>query len=141
MKPAVMSLICFLLLGCNSPSVDSVHTERGETGKRQQSEAESLKDQYQDCIDDINHKTAVENYTDKATRREVVMESCSEITTRFTIVQEQAYDNACRAAGRSLTVCDSEAVSKARLDTEGLLLKAREQIDRTSAARRALHAQ
>ena len=96
-----------------------------------------MADDYLDCIKSINHKTAVENYTDKNTRREVVLESCREEATRFTILQEQAYDNACQASGKTSTSCDAEAVSKAKQDTDALLQKAQKRIDETSATRRS----
>ena len=130
-------MITVLMAGCASHHTDSVNAKFADTAKRQQASADSLTDDYVDCIDDINHKTAVENYTNKNTRREVVLESCREEATRFTILQEQAYDNACRASGKDATSCDNQAVSKAKRDTDALLQKARKRIDQTSAARRA----
>ena len=124
------------MAGCASHHADSARAKLEETAKRQQASAESLSDDYMDCIDNINQKTAVENYANKNTRREVVLESCREESTRFTILQEQAYDNACRASGKdNATSCDNQAVSKAKRDTDALLQKARKRIDQTSAAR------
>jgi PBP1b-binding outer membrane lipoprotein LpoB len=142
MKTATLLMITVLMAGCASHHADSANADSAknkleDTAKRQQASADSLTDDYMDCIDDINHKTAVENYTDKNTRREVVLESCREEATRFTILQEQAYDNACRASGKDATSCDNQAVSKAKRDTDALLQKAHKRIDQTSAARHA----
>lgn len=133
MKTAALLFLALLLTGCHH--ADSAQTRLTDTAERQQASADGLTDDYLDCIDNINHKTAVENYTDKNTRREVVLESCREEATRFTILQEQAYDNACRASGKDAISCDNQAVSKAKRDTDALLQKARTRIDQTSAAR------
>jgi len=135
MKTATLLLITVLMAGCTFRHADSAQTRLEDTAKRQQASAESLTDDYMDCIDSINHKTAVENYTDKSTRREVVLESCREEATRFTILQEHAYYNACQATGKSSTSCDNEAVSKAKRDTDAILQKANKRVDETSAAR------
>ena len=135
MKTATLLMITALIVGCASRHADSTQTRLADTSERQQADADNLTDDYLDCINSINHKTAVENYTNKNTRREVVLESCREEATRFTILQEQAYDNACRASGKDVTSCDNQAVSKAKRDTDALLQKARKRIDQTSAAR------
>lgn len=95
-----------------------------------------LANEYLRCIGDINEKTATENFTDKDTRRDVVLESCRELSTRYTIKQEQVYINACLKTGVNGKTCDDEAVSKARRDTDILVQKASEHIDKTTAARR-----
>ena len=136
MKTAALLMITLVLMaGCASHHADSANAKLEDTAKRQQASADSLSDDYLDCIESINHETAVENYTNKSTRREVVLASCREEATRFTILQEQAYDNACRAAGKDITSCDSQAVSKAKRDTDALLQKASKRVDETSAAR------
>jgi hypothetical protein len=95
-----------------------------------------LADEFLRCIGDINEKTATENFADKNTRRDVVLESCREFSNRYTIVQEQVYDNACLSAGKDSKACDDDAVHKARQDTDKLIQKASEHIDKTTATRR-----
>ncbi|HSC74712.1 MAG TPA: hypothetical protein VLB90_00565 [Pseudomonadales bacterium] len=137
MKSVVLLLLSFpLMTGCAFHHADSAQSRFSDTAERQQSESNHQADEYLDCVGSIDHKTAVENYTDKNTRREVVLESCREEITRFTILQEQAYDNTCRSSGKDATACDNEAVSKARHDTDVLLQKASERVDHTTAARR-----
>ena len=135
MKTATLIVITVLMAGCASHQADSASARLEDTAERQQASADSLTDDYMDCVDSINKKTAVENYTNKSTRREVVLESCREESMRFTILQEQAYDNTCRASGQDVTSCDNQAVSKAKRDTNALLQKASKRIDETSAAR------
>lgn len=137
MKPATplriaLPLACLLAAGCAGPLSNSPQ----DTAARQQATAERLADDFLDCIDDIDQKTAPESFTDPATRRTVVLESCREIALRHTMVQEQAYHNACLAAGRDSDSCDREAVSKARHDSDQLQQRARQQIDYTSASAR-----
>lgn len=131
-----LPLACLLVAGCTGPSSNSPQ----DTAARQQATAERLADNFLDCIADIDQKTAPESFTDPATRRAVVLESCREIALRHTMVQEQAYHNACLAAGRDDDSCDREAVSKTRRDSDQLQQRASQHIDHTSAsARRRSH--
>lgn len=132
---ALLLLPSFFIAGCALHHADSAQTRFSDIAAHQQGEAERQADEYMDCIESIDHKTAVENYADKNTRRDVVLESCREEITRFTILQEQAYDNACRASGKNLTACDNEAVSKTRRDADKIQLNASQRIDQTTAAR------
>lgn len=138
MKIATLPLLALLMAGCTATHhTDSAQSRFADTAERQQASADDLANDYVDCIEGINDRTAIEKYAGNHTRRDAVMESCNEAANRFTIVQEQAYDNACRASGKSVTACDNEAVSKAKRDTDKLLLEARQHIDKTSAAHRA----
>lgn len=137
MKSVAILFIPLLLGACASQDSSPAQNKFAETAKRQQGAADDLADEYLACIKNIDSKTAVENYADKHTRRDVVLESCREEATRFTIVQEQAYDNACLAAGRDRSSCDKEAVSKTQRDADKLQREASERIDRTTAARRS----
>jgi hypothetical protein len=128
-------LIPLLLAACAGHSAGSAIDRLTETSRQQQATADDLSSEYQSCIRSIDDKTAVENYADKHTRRDVVLESCREEATRFTIVQEQAYDNACLAAGKNSSACDNEAVNKTKRDADKMQQRASERIDRTPAAR------
>jgi hypothetical protein len=136
MKTVTLLLLSLLLASC-ARHTNSAENRLSDTAKRQQAYADDLANEYVDCIDGINERTAVEKYAEKHTRRNAVMESCHQEATSFTIVQEQAYDNACRVSGKAMTTCESEAVSKAKRDTEKLLQEASQHIDRTSAAHRS----
>ena len=136
MKPAIAGAVLILLAACHGQQPDSVNEQLASTSQRQLADAEALQEEYLDCIKDLGQKTAMESYTDKNTRQVVVLESCSEIAARFTVVLEQGYDNACRAEDKAQSACDSEAVRKAKVDTDRLMLQARELINRTSASRR-----
>jgi hypothetical protein len=135
-QTALILCATLLLVGCATRHADTAQGRQAETAERQQTSADALANDYVDCISNINDSTAVEKYAGSNTRRDAVMESCREEATRFTIVQEQAYDNACRAAGHNSAQCDSQAVSKAKRDTDKLLQEARQHIDKTSGVRR-----
>lgn len=137
MKAFALLFIPLLLASCATHTPGSAQERLTDTSRHQQAAADDLASEYLSCIKSIDSKTAVENYADKHTRRDVVLESCREEATRFTIVQEQAYGNACLAAGKNSTNCDSEAVNRARRDTDKLQREASERIDRTTAARRS----
>lgn len=138
--PLLLPLMLFplvLVASCANHSSSSAQDRLTDTSRQQQAAADDLGREYQSCIKSINAKTAVENYADKHTRRDVVLESCREESTRFTIVQEQAYDNACLATGKNSSACDNEAVSKTKRDADKMQQEASERIDRTTAARRS----
>lgn len=143
MKAVAIPFIPLLLVVSLLPGACATHdsspaqNKLAETSRRQQAAADDLADEYLACVRSIDNKTAIENYADKHTRRDVVLESCREEAARFTIVQEQAYDNACLAAGKERSLCDSEAVSKTRRDADKMQHEASERIDRTTAARRS----
>ena len=59
----------------------------------------------------------------------MVLDSCQSSITPFTVVQEQAFSNACVNSSKSNSVCDDEAVNKARRETDKLEQKARERVD------------
>lgn len=133
----LLPLSLLLQTGCAALQPGKAPADTGQQqARKQQASAERLADEYLDCTDRIDEKTAMESYANPAIRRDVVMESCREQETRFTIVQEQAYSNACLAAGKEAGSCDREAVTRARRDMADLQERARRQIDQTSAAAR-----
>ncbi len=101
----------------------------GGKASQQQKRADRLADEYLDCIGLLIKKTAREKYADHITRRNVVLDSCQSSITPFTIVQEEAINDACLNSGKSSSVCDNEAVMKAHRDTEKLKQEARRRID------------
>ena len=141
MRLTSLLLIPLYLAACATHHNDTAQEKLATNAERQQSYADDLTQEYLDCIDSIDGKTAIESYANKNTRRDVIMESCSTEATRFTIVQKQAYDNACRVSGKSSASCDAEAVSKGKRDTDLLLQEARKRIDRTSASYRQYRTQ
>lgn len=120
----IAALAVGLLPGC------STHTN-GLSGKalRQQHDADKLADDYLHCIDTLIKRTAREKYVDNNTRKNVVMDSCQDTLTPFTIVQEEAINNACVAAGNNSQACDGEAVRKTERKTMHLKQKAIARID------------
>lgn len=104
---------------------------QGMTSKaaQQQNRADQLADEYLDCIRDLIEKTSREKYADRHTRRNVVLDSCQTSITPFTMVQEQAFSNACANSDKGLQACDDEAVSKTKRETEKLKQKAIERVD------------
>ncbi|MEZ5435703.1 MAG: hypothetical protein R3E67_03750 [Pseudomonadales bacterium] len=125
----LISLIFVLAIGL--PLTACSTGSQGMTGKaaQQQERADQLADEYLDCVHDLIEKTSREKYADRRTRRNVVLDSCQSTITPFTVVQEQAFSNACVNSGKSNSACDDEAVSKARRETDKLEQKARERVD------------
>ncbi len=117
--------IAIALLCCG---VATACTLRSGTPSEQQ-KADRLAEEYQDCVHALIQKTSREKYVDRDTRRRVVLESCEDKITAFNIVQEQAYSEACAARGQSSTVCDEEAVRKARSATTMLEQEARRDVN------------
>jgi hypothetical protein len=117
---------CLLLTACQPASPSA----------RQQASAEAAADEYRACIRDLDRKTATEAYTNATTRRDVVLESCRESLNRFTVVQEQAYSNACLARGNDAGQCDRDAVRHTSEASEQLQHEAAARVDRSSAAAR-----
>lgn len=124
-----LSLILMLVIGL--PLAACSTAQHGLAGKasQQQKRADELADEYLDCIHTLIEKTSREKYADRRTRRNVVLDSCQSSITPFTVVQEQAFSNACVNSGKSNSVCDDEAVNKARRETDKLEQKARERVD------------
>jgi hypothetical protein len=137
-KSVSVFALALLLTACAGGAPEST-TKEGkleQAAERQRNNAEEAADDYLDCIKDIDRKTAAEVYTNPSTRRDVVIDSCQDHATRYTIVQEQSYNNACLAKGGDSTTCDNEAVRKAQLDTHLLQQKASQRIRDTSASTR-----
>lgn len=129
------SVLCLISCVCNMGcSTDKGGSPLSLNAERQQTSANQLADDYIVCIKQIDDQSARESFADKNTRREMVLESCSEFSNRFTIVQEQAYSNACLASGKDMKSCDTQAVSHARRETQVLQQQASQRIDRTSAS-------
>lgn len=129
------SALCLLSGVCSmSCSTGKGGSPLSLNAERQQSSADQLANEYIVCIKQIDDQSARENFADKNTRREMVLESCSELSNRFTIVQEQAYSNACLASGKDMKLCDAQAVSHARRETEALRQQAKLRVERTSAS-------
>lgn len=117
--------VLVLLAACSPFQRSSGGSALEDHASRQQNDARQLASQYLDCVKDISKKTKAERLTDNNTRLAVVLESCEDIATRYTVVQEQSYANSCLASGQSEQQCDPVAVRRAAADLGQLQKEAR----------------